>query len=190
VIPAGEIVELSVGPDVQVSWRDKTFTFPAEELGAVQGETAGNHSWTGWWHTDRNSGIAYLLTFEVRSDHEARAIGHALATVTHEASEAKWGEWRTLVATITVPRKLLEDGGTYEAQIDRQLACPDCTAQKVENRECEFCYGSRVVKERDTVSFVIPRGSQPGKSLVVAGQGNRDANGVQGPLVVTLRADD
>ena len=190
VIPAGERVELSVGPDVQVSWRDKTFTFPSEEAGAVQGETAGGRGWVGWRHNDRNSGLSYLLTFEMRSDSEAEAVAHALADAGHQASEAEWREWRTLVATVSVPRKLLEDGGTYNAQIERQLACPNCTAQKVENRGCEFCHGSRVVKERDTVSLVIPRGSQPGKSLVVPGQGNRDANGVQGPLVITLRADD
>jgi len=184
------MVELRVGPGVRVSWGDKTLAFSAEELRSGQYEWAGGRGWVGWWHTDRNNGLSYLLTFEVRSDHEARAIGHALATAAHRASEAKWGEWRTLAVTVSVPRKLLEDGGTYDAQIERQLACPDCTAGKVEHRECEFCHGSRTVRERDTVSLVIPRGSQPGKSLAVPGQGNRDANGVQGPLVVTLRADE
>jgi len=190
VIPAGKMIELSVGPDVEVSWRGKTFKFPAEEAGAVQGEMAGGHGWVGWRHTDRNTGLGYLLTFEVSSVTEADAVAHALANAGHQASEVKWEEWRALAVTVSVPRKLLQDGGTFDAQIERQLACPDCTAQKVENRECEFCHGARIVKERDTVSLIIPRGSQPGKSLAVPAQGNRDANGVQGPLVVTLRADD
>jgi len=190
VIPAGQMVELSVGPDVRVSWGDKTITFPAEEVSTAQYEWAGRSGWVGWQHADRNSGLSHLLTFAVRTVTEAERIAHALAGAGHQASEAEWEEWRTLAVIVSVPRKHLEDGGTYDAQIERQLACPDCTAQKVENRECEFCHGARIVKERDTVSLMIPRGSQPGKSLAVPGRGNRDANGVQGPLVVTLRADD
>ena len=190
VIPAGEMVELSVGPDVRVSWKDKTISFPVEEVSTAQYEWAERSGWVGWRHVDHNSGLSHLLNFAARSANEAEAVAHALLSVAHQASEAEWGEWRTLIATVSVPRKFLDDGGAYDAQIERQLACPDCTAQKAENRECDFCHGSRVVKERDTVSLVIPRGSRLGKSLVVPGQGNRDANGVQGPLIATLRADD
>jgi hypothetical protein len=189
LIPIGEVVELSVGPDVQVAWKDKKLTFPPEEAGTVQVEMTNGRGWVGWWHTDRNNGLSYLLTFEMRSDAEARTIAQALAMAGHRATEAEWAEWRTLAVTVPVPPTTLRDGGTYEAQIERRLACPECTAQKVGNPGCEFCHGSRLVRERDTVLLTIPAGSQPGKSLVVPAQGNRDANGVSGPLVVTLRAD-
>ncbi len=189
LIPTGQMVELSVGRDVQVSWKDTVLTFPAEEAGAVQVEMVGGRGWVGWWHTDRNTGLSYLLTFEMRSETEARAVSQALALASHQATEAEWAEWRTLAVTVAVAPNLLCDGGTYKAQIERRLACPDCTAQKTSNPECGSCHGSRVVRERDTVSLSIHPGSRPGKSLVLPGQGNRDANGVSGPLIVTLRAE-
>ncbi len=155
----------------------------------MQAEMVDGRGSVGWWHTDRNTGLSYLLTFEMRSEVEARVVAQALALAGHRAAEAEWTEWRTLAVTVAVPPPLLQNGGTYEAKIERCLACPDCTAQKADNPECGFCHGSRVTREQDTVSLTIPRGSRPGKSLVLPGQGNRDANGVRGPLVVTLRAD-
>jgi hypothetical protein len=190
LITTGDMVELSVGRDVQVSWRDQTITFPVEEVASVQlDDTTPRNGWVGWWHNDLNSGQNYWVSFETQSNTEARTIAQALAMAGHRATEAEWAEWRTLAVTVLVPATTLRDGGTYEAQIERRLACPECTAQKVGNPGCEFCHGSRFVKERDTLVLTIPAGSQPGKSLVVPGQGNRDANGVRGPLVVTLRGD-
>lgn len=189
LIPTGKVVELSVGRDVQVSWKDSILTFPAEEASAVQVEMVDGRGWVGWWHTDRNTGLSYLLTFEVRSDVEAGQVAQALTLAGHRTAEAEWAEWRILALTVAVPPALLHDGGVYEAPIKPRLACPDCTAQKASNQECGFCHGARLVKERDTVSLSIPPESQPGKSLVMPGQGNRDANGISGPLVVTLRAD-
>ncbi len=97
--------------------------------------------WVGWWYTNRNTGLSYLLTFEMRSEVEARAIAQALARAGQQATEAAWAEWRTLAVTVAVPPALLHNGGTYEAQIERRLTCPECTAQKVGNPECRFCHG-------------------------------------------------
>ncbi len=113
----------------------------------------------------------------MRYEAEARAIAQALALAGHQPTEPAWSEWRTLAVTVAVPPALLHNGGTYEAQIERRLACPECTAQKVGNSECRFCHGSRVVRERDTVSLSIPPESRPGTWLGLPGQGNRDAHG-------------
>ncbi len=82
LIPMGQVVEL-IGRDVQVSRKDTVLTFPAEEAGAVQVEMVDEHGWVDWWHTDGNTGLSYLLTFEMRSEAEARAIAQALALAGH-----------------------------------------------------------------------------------------------------------
>jgi len=190
-IPTNTWVTLSVGQDVRVAWNGRHVTFPIEVALTVQlsGARADAGCGVGFFVADHNFGHRHFIHFACRSSRQEREIAQTLLQAGYEAAAPDWEDRRRLVVSVAAPADLLTRGGKHEATIERTLWCPHCTAVRVAQPSCEVCYGRRHTTEREQVVFIIPTDSRPGRSVVIPHQGNRDANGIAGPLVILLRAE-
>ena len=190
-IPTNRWVTLSVGQDVRVAWSGHRVLFPIEVALTVQlsGARTATGCGVGFFVSDHNFGHRHFIHFACRSTCQEREIAQSLLRAGYEAAAPDWEDRRRLVVSVTVPADVLVRGGQHVATIERTLWCPHCTAARVAQPSCEVCHGRRYSTEREDVVFVVPPDSWPGRSIVIPEQGNCDANGVAGPLVLLLRAE-
>ena len=190
-IPTNRWVTLSVGQDVRVAWGGHRVMFPIEVALTVQlsGARTATGCGVGFFVADHNFGHRHFIHFACRSTWQEREIAQTLLRAGYEAAAPDWEDRRRLVVSVAVPAELWARGGQHVATIERMLWCPHCTAARVAQPACEDCHGRRYSTKRENVVFAVPPDSWPGRSIVIPEQGNCDANGVAGPLVLLLRAE-
>jgi hypothetical protein len=117
---------------------------------------------------------------------EADRLLRAILRRRYENADLVWKAWRTMAVDLVVTPNELRNGATKDIPIQRNVACTQCGGIAGVSPACPECAGQGSVLQDDVVTIVIPRGSRPGKEIVLPDLGHEDVNGYRGPLVVRL----
>jgi len=184
-VPAGR-VRLLVGGDITLTSRKHSLTVDPRWLSQL---ICAPHEkcWSvGWIQKDANSGWQYRVLLLVSTEAQARQIYEGLNRIVYRAAAVDWEEWRRLVVTLPLSEHARSAGGIHGVLVRRQIACPRCASLPVGVPQCPRFRGERATVEEDLVNVPVASGTEPGAAFVVPHAGNRDANGVCGPLVVVV----
>ncbi len=187
-LPVGRI-RLHLGGEITLATRKRALTIDPRRITQLVWAPQEKAWAVGWIQKDVNSGWQYPVLFLVPTEAEARQIYRGINRIVYRATAADWEEWRRLVVTLPLSERARSAGGIHGVPIRRQVACPRCAPLPVGLSLCPHCRGQRATVEEDIVNVPVAAGTEPGAALVVPHAGNRDANGVCGPLIVVIGAD-
>ena len=117
---------------------------------------------------------------------DADRLLRAILRRNYENADLVWKAWRTMAIDLVVKPEELRTGATKEIRIQRKVACTQCGGIAGASPTCPECAGRGAIMQDDVASVVIPKGSRPGKELILSELGHEDVNGYRGPLVVRL----
>ena len=103
----------------------------------------------------------------------------------YENADLAWKAWRTMAIDLVVKPEELRTGVAKEIKIQRKVACTQCGIAGASST-CRVCAGRGSIFQDDVAAVAIPKGSRPGKEIVLPELGHEDVNGYRGPLVVRL----
>jgi hypothetical protein len=179
-------VTVYVGPEIHVGTRDMMRPINAAQVGDMFWQSEGRDARAGWKYRDNNTGREYVVAFRFNGRGEAERFYNAVVRAVHRSQTVWWDEWRPLTISLGMSDTDRSRGGARAIAVYRQVACPRCAAEAVGSPMCPHCGGKRFTTEEDTVNVIVPAGVQPGHTITVPSRGNRDANGVSGPLIITI----
>jgi hypothetical protein len=175
-----------VGPEIHIGTRDVMRPINAAQVRDMFWQTEGRDARAGWKYRDNNTGREYVVAFRFNGRGEAERFYNAVVRAVHRSQTVWWDEWRPLTISLGMSETDRSRGGARAIEVYRQVACPGCAAAAVGSPMCPHCGGKRFTTEEDTVNVMVPAGVQPGHTITVPGRGNRDANGISGPLIITI----
>lgn len=117
---------------------------------------------------------------------DADRLLQAILRRNYENADLVWKAWRTMAIDLVVKPQELRTGVTREVTIQRKVACTQCGGIVGVSPRCRECAGEGAVLQDDVAAVVIPKGSRPGKEVILPELGHEDVNGYRGPLVVRL----
>ena len=179
-------VTVYVGPEIHIGTRDMMRPINAAQVRDVFWQSEGRDARAGWKYRDNNTGREYVVAFRFNGRGEAERFYNAVVRAVHRSQTVWWDEWRPLTISLGLTDTDRSRGGARAIAVCRQVACPRCAAEAVGSPMCPHCGGKRFTTEEDTVHVMVPAGVQSGHTITVPGRGNRDANGVSGPLIITI----
>jgi hypothetical protein len=179
-------VTVYVGAEIQIGARDVMRPINAAQVRDVFWQSEGRDSIAGWKYRDNNTGREYKVAFRFNGRGEAERFYNAVVRAIHRSQTVWWDEWRPLAVNLGLSDADRSRGGVRGIAVYRKVGCPRCAAEAVGSPMCPYCEGKRFTTEEDTVNVIVPPGVQPGHTITVPGRGNRDANGVSGPLIITI----
>jgi hypothetical protein len=135
---------------------------------------------------DAVSRTLYPIWLVPRNPLNADRLLRAILRRNYEDADLVWKAWRTMAIDLVVKPDELRTGVTKELKIQRKVACTQCGGIEGALPNCPECAGQGAVVQDDVVSVVIPKGSRPGKEIILPELGHEDVNGYRGPLVVRL----
>lgn len=131
----------------------------------------------------------YPMWLVPRHPLDADRLLRAILRRNYENADLVWKAWRTMAVDLLVTPNELRDGTTKEIPIQRKVACTQCGGIAGVSPTCPECAGRGSVLHDDVAAMEIPKGSHPGKEIVLPRLGHEDVNGYRGPLVVRLVRD-
>ena len=177
-----------VGDEIQVEASGSRKTLNMAQIRDVFLRSAGDKSVAGWKYRDNNTGREYTVAFRLAGHQQADRFYKAVLRAIHRSQTVWWDEWRRLVIGLQLSEIERRQGGVHAVTVSRQVACPQCAADAVGLSQCAYCHGKRFTTEEDSVAVTVPPGVEPGHTIQIPFRGNRDANGVSGPLIITISA--
>lgn len=117
---------------------------------------------------------------------DADRLLRAVLRRNYEDADLVWKAWRTMAIDLMLTPDELQSGATKEIRIQRKVACTQCGGIAGVSPTCPECAGRGAVFQDDVAAVTIPKGSHPGKEIVLPELGHEDVNGYRGPLVVRL----
>jgi len=134
---------------------------------------------------DAISRTLYPIWLVPRHPLDADRLLRAILRRNYEDADRVWKTWRTMAIDLMVKPEELRAGATKEIKIQRKVACTHCGIVGA-SPTCRVCAGRGAVFQDDVAAVAIPKGSRPGKEIVLPELGHEDVNGYRGPLVVRL----
>lgn len=117
---------------------------------------------------------------------DADRLLRAIVRRNYEDADRVWKTWRTMAIDLVVKPDELRTGVTKEVTIQRKVACTQCGGIAGVSLRCPECAGQGAVLQDDLAAVVVPKGSRPGKEIILSELGHEDVNGYRGPLIVRL----
>lgn len=117
---------------------------------------------------------------------DADRLLRAILRRNYEDADRVWKAWRAMAIDLVVKPDELEKGATKAVMIQRKVACTPCGGIARVFPTCPECGGQGAVLQDDVGAVAIPKGSRPGKEIILPELGHEDVNGYRGPLVVRL----
>jgi hypothetical protein len=179
-------VTVYIGYEIQVEASGSRKAVNLDQVRDVFLRSAGGESIAGWKYRDNNTGREYTVAFRFPRHPQADRFYKTVLRTIHRSQTVWWDEWRQLVIRLQLSELERRHGGVRALTLHRQVACPQCAADAVGLPQCPFCHGKRFTVEEDSVTVAVPPGVEPGHTIQIPFRGNRDANGVSGPLFITI----
>lgn len=135
---------------------------------------------------DAVSHALYPIWLVPRNPLDADRLLRAILRRNYENADLVWKAWRTMAIDLVVTSDELRTGTTKEIRIQRMIACTKCGGIAGVSPRCSECAGNGSTFHDDVATVSIPKGSRPGKEIILPELGHEDVNGYRGPLIVRL----
>lgn len=117
---------------------------------------------------------------------DADRLLRAILRRNYENADLVWKAWRTMAIDLVVTSDELRTGATKLIRIQRKVACTQCGGIAGVSPRCSECAGKGSTVQDDVATVTIPKGSRPGKEIILSELGHEDVNGYRGQLIVRL----